>query len=106
MGEDGARPGEASRRQWFRMRRGIFALQCLGKDALHAAHVDEVHIQGPAAGGVQTLRRVPLAQTTSLCPCLTLAQGRGPSKRRSAKAATAGPCSAALRLMRSGARRV
>ena len=66
MGEDGARPGEAFRRQWFRMRRGIFALQCLGKDALRAAHVDEGHVQGPAAGVVQTLRRVPLAQTDQL----------------------------------------
>ena len=66
MGEDGARPGEASRRQWFRMRRGIFALQCLGKDAFDPTHVDEVHIQGPAAGGVKALRRVALSQADQL----------------------------------------
>ena len=76
MGEDGARPGEASRRQWFRMRRGIFALQCLGKDAFDPTHVDEVHIQGLAAGGVQALRRVPLAQTDQLVSLPDLGPGK------------------------------
>ena len=43
------------------MLRCLALLQGLHQDAFHPAHVDEVHLQGPAAGGVQTLRRVALA---------------------------------------------
>ena len=48
LGEDAAGPGEASlgQRRW--QFRGGLLLQGLHQDALHAAHVDEVDVQGPA----------------------------------------------------------
>ena len=47
------------------MGRGLL-FQCLYQDALDAAHVDEVDVQGPLAGGVQALGGVTLAQTQQL----------------------------------------
>ena len=62
MSEDAAGTCEATR--WHRqgqLGRG-FLFQGLHQDALDAAHIDEVHVQGAATGGVQTLCRVALTQ--------------------------------------------
>ena len=48
--------------------------------AFHPAHVDEVHVQGPAAGVVQTLRRVALSQADQLVSLADLGPGRGTVK--------------------------
>ena len=47
------------------------------QDAFQAAHVDEVHRQGPSARGVQTLRRVALAQTQQLVSLPDPGPGQG-----------------------------
>jgi len=62
MGEYGAGPGEASGgRGQGQLGRGLL-VQGLHQDALQAADVDEVHVQGPAAGGVQARAGVALGQ--------------------------------------------
>ena len=77
LGKGGTGPGEAARGQGLGgLGRGLL-LQGLDQDALQAAHVDEVGLQGPAAGGV-ALGGVRSPRRSSLCPCLTLAQGSGP----------------------------
>ena len=66
MGEDRAWPGEPA--GWYgqgQLGHG-FLFQGLHQDAFDPAHVDEVHVQGPAAGGVQTLRRVALSHADEL----------------------------------------
>ena len=52
-GEDAARAGEAPEGQRRGMLGSLGLFQGLEQDALHATHVDEVHLQGPAAGGIQ-----------------------------------------------------
>ena len=59
------------------MLRRLAPLQCLYQDAFDPAHVDEVHVQGPAAGGVQTLRRVALSQADQLVALSDLGPWKG-----------------------------
>ena len=66
MGEDIAWACEASRWQRRGMFRGLGLFQRLHEDALHAPDVDEVHLQGLSAGGVQTLGSVALSQPDEL----------------------------------------
>ena len=68
MGEDRARASEASYGQGRWMFRGLGKFQGLEQDALHSSDVDEVHLQGFAAGGVQSLGSVALAQAQELVP--------------------------------------
>ena len=66
MGEDRAWPGEPA--GWYgqgQLGHG-FLFQGPHQDAFDPAHVDEVHVQGPAAGVVQTLRCVALSQADQL----------------------------------------
>ena len=62
MGEDAAGTGEAAGGE----RRGQLGhgllLQGLDQDAFDPAHVDEVDVESPAAGGVQTPGRVALPE--------------------------------------------
>ena len=62
------------------MLRRLAPLQCLYQDAFDPAHVDEVHVQGPAAGGVQTLRRVALSQADQLVSLPDLGPWKGTVK--------------------------
>ena len=62
MSEDLAWAGEAAHGQRRGMLRGLLLLKGLQQDALHAAHVGEVNLQGLSAGGVQALGRVALPQ--------------------------------------------
>ena len=55
----------------------VILFQGLHQDAFQPAHVDEVHCQGPTTGGVQTLRRVTLAQTQQLVSLPDLGPGQG-----------------------------
>ena len=80
MGEDVSGLGEASRRQWWGMIRRLAPLQGLDQDAFDPAHVDEVHVQGPAAGGVQTLRRVALSEADQLVSLPDLGPWKGAFK--------------------------
>ena len=66
MGENGARAGEAPEGQGRGMLGSLLLLQGLEQDALHATHVDEVHLQGSTAGGIQRFGRVALAQADEL----------------------------------------
>ena len=67
MGEDVAWAGETScRRRRWRVRGGLLLLQGLDQNALHSTHVDEVHLQCPAAGGIQALSGVALPQADEL----------------------------------------
>ena len=77
VGEDLAWTGEASLGQRFRMFRNLLLLQSLDQNALDSAHVDEVHLQGSAAGGVQTLGSVALAQTDELVALSDSRPGQG-----------------------------
>ena len=51
--------------------------QGLHQDAFQAAHVDEIHCQGTTTGGVQTLRRVALAQMQQLVSLPDPSPGQG-----------------------------
>ena len=75
MGKDAAGTGEAARRhgQW-QLGQGLL-FQGLHQDALQAAHVDEVHGEGLAAGGVQALGGVALAQAQELVSLADLGLG-------------------------------
>ena len=66
MGEDAARAGEAACGQGRGMLGSLGLFQGLEQDALHAAHVNQVHLQGPTAGVVQAFGRVALAQAQEL----------------------------------------
>ena len=66
VGEELAWAGEAACGQGWRMLRNLLLLQGLEQDAFHATHVDEVNLQGPAAGGVQALGSVALAKAQEL----------------------------------------
>ena len=68
MGEYLARACEAARWQGWGMLGSLLLLQGLEQDAFHAAHVNQVHLQGPAAGRVQAFGRVALAQADELVP--------------------------------------
>ena len=68
MGEDAARAGEAADGQGRGLLGSLLLFQGLKQDALHATHVDEVHLQGSAAGRVQAFGRVALAQADELVP--------------------------------------
>ena len=68
MGEDAARAGEAPEGQRRGMLGSLGLFQGLEQDALHSTHVDQVHLQGPAAGGIQAFGRVALAQADELVP--------------------------------------
>ena len=80
MGEDGAGPGEASggRGQW-QLGRSLL-VQGLHQDAFQAAHVDEVHVHRPPAGGVQARAGVALGQAQQLVPLAELGPRQGVSK--------------------------
>ena len=77
-GEDSARAGEASCWQRRGMFWGLLLLQGLEQDAFHSAHVNEVHLQGPAAGGVQAFGGVALPQADELVALPDLGPGQGP----------------------------
>ena len=66
MSEDGAGAGEASCWQCRWMLRSLGLFQGLEQDAFHAEHVDEVHLQGTLAGGVQAFGGVALLQADEL----------------------------------------
>ena len=71
------RAGEAARgRRRWQFGRGLL-LQGLHQDALDAAHVDEVHFQCSAAGGIEALGSVALAEAEQLVPLPDL----GPRQR-------------------------
>ena len=72
------------------------SVKVLNQDALQSPHVDEVYGKGSLAGGVQELWGVALPQSQELVPLSDLGPREGPSKRRSANSATAGPCSAVV----------
>lgn len=52
LGEDGAGPGEAARRQGRRLFRCGLLFQRFGEDSLDPAHINQVDLQGAPAGRV------------------------------------------------------
>ena len=56
---------------------GLAMFQGLEQDAFHSAHVNEVHLQGPAAGGVQAFGGVALPQADELVALPDLGPGQG-----------------------------
>ena len=77
MGEDLAWAGEAACRQGRGMLRSLLLFQGLHQDALDAAHVNEVHLQGLPAGGIQALGRVALSQANELVALPDSGPGQG-----------------------------
>ena len=55
MGKAVAWAGETARGQGRGLLGALLSFQGLDQDALDTAHVDEIHLQGLAAGGVQVL---------------------------------------------------
>ena len=66
MGEDMAGASESSSGQRRRMLWGLLSFQGLHQNAFHPSHIDEVHLQGPPAGGVQALGSVAPPQADEL----------------------------------------
>ena len=57
---------------------GLLLLQGLEEDAFHSAHVDQVHLQGLPAGGVQAFGGVALSQAQELVTLPDPGPGQGP----------------------------
>ena len=77
LGEDAAGTAEAPEPHRQGLLGSDLLLQGLHQDALQPAHVDEVDVQSPAAGGVQALCGVALAEAQQLVPLPDL----GPRER-------------------------
>ena len=102
VGKDGSGPGEAALGQRHRRLRGGLLLQGLDQDSFQAAHVDEVHLQGAAAGGVQALGGVALPQAQELVSLPDFGPGQRAIEQPLGELGYSGTLSAALALMPSG----
>ena len=69
-------------------------LQCLDQDALHTTHVNQVHVQGSAAGGVEALGGVALPHAQELVALPDPGPRQGPVKESVGKF---GHCGSLLR---------
>ena len=77
VGEDLAWAGESARWQGWGLLGSLGLFQGLEQDALHPSHVDQVHLQGSAAGRVQAFGRVALAQADELVTLPDSGPGQG-----------------------------
>ena len=77
MGKDAAWAGEAARGQGLGQRGHGLLFQGLHRDALHAAHIDEIHGEGLSAGGIEALGSVALAQAQELVSLANSGPGQG-----------------------------
>ena len=80
MGEDLTWAGESACGQGRGLLGSLGLFQGLEQDAFHATHVDQVHLQGSAAGGIEAFGRVALAQADELVALPDSGPGQGPVK--------------------------